>query len=388
MRVDDGAALSARIAGSTTGDRLDCIVWRGDATPVRVGVSAWSLSWDVSRQDAQGQASLTIDDPDGSLSPWGYGDLLAPGGSRLSLTWVPGDDTEPVPLGVWRIRRATPDQSWLLVGGGVRRVPGAAQVQVQADEDAMSTPALCRMDAETVRAATRLGEVRRLLVDVGVAMDAADSIDDKPARPAVYDVDRMDAIVDHLDHLDAVFRAGPDGALQVIPRALGDPVWTIDGGDEGARISLTRDLTDDGIYNAVISEGESATGKQLLGRAYLRAGPLAWGGPAGEIPAFHRSPATTQAGVSQDATSMLATRISGAEAVIEVVCLAHPGIQLHDAVTVIAPTSVGDRPVVGRVTAMTLKSFTGAVPAKSMTLSVTVPLEALAAVAAAVARAR
>ena len=70
---------------------------------------------------------------------------------------------------------------------------------------------------------------------------------------------------------------------------------------------------------------------------------------------------------------------------LPVSCVAHPGIQPWDTVTVSVPTPAGDVDLVGQVSGMTLWSA-GAVPAKRMDLSVRVGLDQLEALATAVRR--
>lgn len=392
MRVVS-ADLDAEVAGTSRGDTLAVSAWRGGALVAgNLAVSAWSLSWDASRE-VQGQATLTISDPDGQLAPWGMGDPLGPGGSRLSLAWVSGTTGIRVPLGMWRIRKARPAEAWLVYGtqSAPIRVSGGASVQVQADEDITASAALCRLDGETVTSgATSYDEVTRLLRDYGaVDLSAAPaSVTVQPSYQA-YPEDRMAAVADLLDMAVATYRVGSDGTLQVIPVAGVGPVWTIQGGESGALVQLERELSDASTYNAATSKGTDPAGAPLVGRAYTTSGPLAWGGPYGRVPMFHQAIATTQAGVDADAATLLTNQVTAGTVDLSITCLAHPGIQLHDLVTVVAPTVVGDTSLVGRVVAMAwsaAQSDAGTTPGKVMVLTVRVSADALAAVAARVAR--
>ena len=196
---------------------------------------------------------------------------------------------------------------------------------------------------------------------------------------------RMDAVEDLLDAVHATCRMGPDGALEVVPvGGVSTPVWTIAGGDAGVLVDLRRSLSDEGVFNAAVSEGETPAGLPLIGRAYVPAGPLEWGGPFGRVPVFHNAVAQTQAGVTADASTLLSNRIAAGEVDLAVACLTHPGVQLHDPVVVVAATTAGDAALVGRVVRMRMSSA-GSIPAKSMTLSVRVKVDDLEAVAARVA---
>lgn len=381
MRVisDD---LDAEVAGTTSRDVIEVHAWRGgELVAASLDVTGWSMSWDAGRA-VQGQATVTVADPDGALAPWGMGDALAPGGSRLQVTWVSGASGIRVPLGWWRIRTADPYEQWRVyhTSGEVRRVPGGGSVTVQADEET-ATIEMDRLDAEVVRGATVLDEVRRLLADICPVVVHGGVTDMAAPASMVYDDSRLDAVTDLLARLGATYRMGPDRALEVVPATGVGPVWTLAGGDEGVLVDVARSLSDDGVYNAAVSSGETTSGHPLVGRAFLDGGPLAYGGPFGHVPIFHRSIATTQAGVVADAQTILANRQAAGEVDLSVTCLTHPGLQLHDLVTVLAPTVAGDEPIVGRVVGMSIRSA-GAVPAKAMSLTVRVPVEALEAIAA------
>lgn len=387
MRVDI-PGLEDEVASTTQGDRLEVTVWRGGqlVVPDPLGVSSWAYDWDADRQ-VQGQSTVTIADPDGSLAPWSMGDPLGPGGSRLQAVFVFGLSGTRVPLGWWRIRSVDPVEEWRVYGSGsgssVIRVPGGGSVTVQADEET-STAVLSRLDAEVVRASTVVAEVRRLLDDVCPVVAHPGVVDAPVPSGYVYDTGRMDGVEDLLGTIQATHRMGADGSLEIVPVTGVGPVWTIAGGESGAQVKTVRSLSDDGVYNAAVSTGEMKDGRPLVGRAYLTTGPLAWGGPFGQVPVFHQAVATTQDGVNADARTVLETSKAAGDVDLVVTCLTHPGIQPHDLVTVLAATVAGEQPLVGRVVGMKMTSASsdaGTTPSKSMTLTVRVTAEALEAVA-------
>lgn len=382
--------LDAEVLGTTTGDRLEVVAWRGGMQMTDVlDVSQWSMGWSGDRQ-VQGQATVVVADPDGTLGPWGMGDALAPGGSRLQVAWVSGLSGLRVPLGWWRIRRPDPVEEWRVYGQGAsaRLVPSGGAVTVRADEmTAVAT--MSGLDAEVVPSgATVLAEVRRLLSDI-CAVTTHPNVGDAPVPGSfTYGDGRMDAVTDLLGMVRAAHRMGPDGTLEVVPVAGVGPVWTIAGGEQGALVRTARSLSDDGVFNAAISSGETPDGAPLIGRAYTIAGPLAWGGPFGKIPTRHRAIATTQSGVDADARTVLETATSSGTVDLAVTCLTHPGIQMHDRVVVLAATTAGEQPIEGRVVGMSMQSISGqgSTPSKSMSLTVRVSTQALEAIAARVRR--
>lgn len=386
------ADLDAEVASSSQGDELEVSVWRDGALRVRsLALESWSLGWDTSR-DVQGQASFVAADPDGTLSPWGMGDPLAPGGSLLQVTWRSGSTGIRVPLGWWRIRKSVPTETWLVYGTsrGPVRVSGGSKVSIAADEAVMASASLCKIDGETIPAgATVYADLQRLVRDYGAVDTSLAPVDVTIPANFVYSESRTTAFGDELDMISAVHRAGADGSVQIVPMAGVGPVWTIQGNAGGALVGLGRQLSDEGTYNGVTSTGTATDGTPLVGRATLGTGPLAFGGPFGKVTMRHQAIAATQSGVNQDAATLMTQQSTTGTIDLPVTCLAHPGIQPHDLVTVVAPTIAGDIPLVGRVVAMawaSSQSDKGMAPSKSMQLTVRVPVDTLEAVAAQVRR--
>lgn len=268
--------------------------------------------------------------------------------------------------------------------GAVLRLPGGGQVEVSADEET-ATAILNRLDAEVATSPTVLAEVTRLLRDVCPVVVHGAVVDGNVPAALVYGDSRMDAVEDLLTVIRSTHRMNGDGALEVVPDAGVGPVWALAGGDEGVLVGLERALSDESIYNAVVSSNETETGLPIVGRAYLDYGPLAWGGPFGKVPLFRQAIGTTTPAMVADARTTLANRQASGEVDLAVSCLAHPGVQPHDRVTILAPTRAGDAPVTGRVVGMSLRSA-DATPAKSMGLTVRVSTDALEAIAARVRR--
>lgn len=395
MRILDPTFMGESL-GTTSGDELRVVAVRGGITyPSTLQLLAWSMEWDATRP-VQGHASLTAADPTGVLAPWGMGDALAPGGSRLVITWVSGTSGTEVPLGRWRIRTADPVEVWRVMSGSdgsVHRLPGGGRVTVDVDEET-ATIVLERLDGEVVPVgATCLGEVTRLLEDI-CAVTVHDDVSDRDVPTSVtYGESRMDAVEDLLTAVGATHRMTPDGSLEVVPEAGVPTGWVVAGGDGGALIRLGRTLTDQGVYNAVIAEGSTPDGEPLIGRAYHHVGPLRYGtgsdAPFGRVPMMHRTIAQTPSGVQQSAQTLMANRAAGGEVDLAVTCLTNPAVQPHDLITLVAATTAGDQPLTGRVVGMRItaaSSEDGTTPAKAMSLVVRVSTQALEAVAARVRR--
>jgi len=376
--------VAAEIAGTTIGDRLIVTAWRGgNLVAGPLNLVAWTMDWDATRS-VQGQATFTIADPDGLLAPWALTDPLAPAGTRLHVEYELGISGTRIPLGVWRIRKADPQETWRTYRHGDQRlrIIGGGQITLTADEETCSL-LMDRLDpgARVPKENRPLSEVAYLASEY-LATSLAPGVTDTKAIPPslVYEEDRLGAIEDLLQIAGCAHRMTGEGNLEILPEIGTNTGWIIDGGEEGALINLTRSLSDEGLYNAAISTGTGPDQTPLLGRAYLTSGPLTRGGPFGTVPIFHQGIATDQPGITRDAETLLSNRQTKGEVELQIECLAHPAIQPHDLVTIVAATTAGESPIKGRVVTMSLVSANteaGPVPAKRMNLTVKVNRDAL-----------
>ena len=381
MRISS-TLFDAEVAGTSSGDRLIAQAWRaGKPVSDELDIIDFSISWSAADNVAiQGQATLEIADPDGDLAPWAPADSLGPGGSRLHLAWVSGLSGVRIPLGIWLIRRTRAREAWrshTYPGGRTVRLPLGGTLTVEADEDPWASIATQRLDSDPL---PDFGSAHfllsRALVNI-CAVSIAGVPDHMAGTAFTFSTDRSAAVREILGRLQAVARAMPCGTLEVLPLTPRPPVWTLAGGNEGVLVNLERELSDTNLFNSVTVESLAAPG--LVNRQYIEHGDLAWGGPFGRRPLFVRSLGETPAQVEHDAHSALAAHSATGDTDIPVTCLAHPGIQLHDFVTVMAPSARGDESLVGRVVGMRLSSASGT-PSKTMELVVRVPSAALQAI--------
>ena len=375
------------VASPSGGDRLCAVAYYdGVATTGLLEAATWSIDWAACRS-VQGQASLVIADPDGDLAPIGLDDRLAVGGARLHLVYEFGSTRTRVNLGMWRIRKTAPATRWQWRRLGDRLVwlPAGGTITVHADEETASVD-MHRLDY-TERTSTQgsaLTEVAHLLAAHMRIRTDPGVVDATLGTSIEYDDNRLDAVEQMLARVHATHRMGPDGVLEVVP-AVGVPcTWSIVTGEGGAYVTSAYTMTDERLANAMHSRNELTDVEppvELLGSAFTQDGPLRWGGPFGRVPAFRSAIATTQPGVQADAETGLATLSVRGDVEMTVEALTNPALQLHDVVTLTPPSRFDAEPLTGRVTRMALRglsSAAGAVPAKSMTITVAVPTAQLA----------
>jgi hypothetical protein len=350
--------LAEILTGSRSGDRLVVRSWYdGQNTVAELPVSAWSLSWDGTRQ-VQGQLSLKVADSDGALAPWGVEEPLGVGGSRLQCVYVSGG--ESLDLGWYRITRSAPAESWTVHSTAGVWVSVGAEIPVQADDlTVLAVASKFLVPEQPASGATVLGEVRRLLDGIVPVTVAAGVSDRAVPSTVVYDRERMDAVEDLLETVNAAHRMTGDGILEVYPRAQTASVATLAGGPGGVLVNVAREQSVDDLFNAAVSEGTVSSDGQsyaVVGRAFEQSGPLRWNGPHGQWPVFRQSPLiTTQAQADADARTFLANRVSTRSVLLDVTCLPNPALQIGDRVTIAQPISGGqETPLSGLVESMRL----------------------------------
>lgn len=383
--------IARALTGSQSRVRLVADVWRGGqllTTDGPLPVESWQVGWDGTRQ-VQGQASLTVADGDGSLAPWAYDDMLGAGGSRLYLRYLMPQvgPTAEVPLGWFRIVAPDTDETWRFHARGQAWVSTGATIRVDAQELTWQAKEETFLAPQApAPGATVFGELRRLLDGV-MPLGSTVGLTDR-AVPAglAYSLDRMDAVEDLAASVGAVHRMSEWGLLDLVPQDPGAAVWTIgpsDDDEQGVLIDVSRSQNAGDIKNAAVVEGATAGGVQIVGRAFEGTGPLRFGGPHGRIPERMSTPLMdTQAKADAAAASRLRSTIHGRRAVLPVTCLPHPGLQVHDVVTLETPA--GD--LFGPVQTVTLSG--GADGVRPMKLGVSVDAEQLVALAGRLRRER
>lgn len=363
MRPISSTMLDA-IAGSAPDARVTAAAWYdGILREPELPISTWSATWNGADNTLiQGQASVTVADPTGRLAPWGFDEPLSAAGSRLLLTFRCGD--EAVDLGWFTVADNQPTEQWRLVASKLTWVSGGASIPV-----GLSDLTLLVQDSGFIApeapptAATVLSEVRRLLTGICPVIVADGVTDAGVPSTIVYKDDRLAAVQDLVRAINCRYRMTGNGSLEVYPLTQSAPVWTIQGGDGGALVSLNRRQTRADLINGVVSTSNDPS-VEIRALATVTAGPLRWDGPFGRKIARHNAIATTQEGVEADANTYLNNTAVLKTLPLTVLCKPHPGIQIGDWVRVAQPTINGAAyPLDGLVTAVQLKgSATGVDP--------------------------
>lgn len=368
MRTLSAGMLDA-LGGSVPDARLTVAAWYdGILREPELPVSTWSVNWDGADNTlVQGKASITVADPTGRLAPWGFDEPLSAAGSRLLLTFRCG--VEAVDLGWFTVSDSAPTEQWRIVGPALQWISGGASIPVQADDLTLLVSDSGFLAPEAPPSgATVVSEIRRLLTGICPVVIAAGVTDVSVPASIVYKDDRLAAVQDLARAVQARYRMTGDGSLEVYPLTKTAPVWTIQGGDGGALVSLNRKQARADLINGVVSTSSDPS-LEIQALETIEAGPLRWDGPFGRKFARHNAIATTLDGVQADARTYLADTATLKTVSLTVLCKPHPGIQLGDWVRVAQPTINGAAyPLDGIVTNVQLKGSTSGVEPMQITV--------------------
>lgn len=253
--------------------------------------------------DIRSTVALTVDGTD--AFPTAAGSPLAPYGNELFVRRgiaFGGGAVEWVSLGYFRINSAEQDEA----PNGPIRLAG---------QDRMGGIVKARLVAPVQFAATdTYGEVvEQLVTEVypAAVIEWDDTAETDPlARSVIAEEDRFAFLAELVTGLGKIWYWDHRGHLVIknVPDP-GDPVWDADSGENGVLIDMGREISDEGVYNAVVVTGEAVdTNEPPSAVAYddNPDSPTYWHGDFGKVPKFYTSSfITTEAQAQTTANAML-----------------------------------------------------------------------------------
>lgn len=213
-----------------------------------------------------------------SVTPQAIGDALSPFGSELQLFSVitVGSTLESrVPMGVFPITNvpSAMDEDmvfrgeWITVGSTVKIEFKDHMAKVDRD----------RFDVPTApsKLTSVWGEVSRI-ADMSIVQGVADA---PITRSVMYQENRLEAIRDLLELLDAVPHMTSFGALSARPNVWPAPVARLTRADPtraitGQVVSVGRSMGTSKVYNRVAFRGKADNQQKILASAEITSGPL------------------------------------------------------------------------------------------------------------------
>jgi hypothetical protein len=244
---------------------------------------------------------------------------------------------ERVPLGIYRLQVVEQGEA----PDGPLRVTGL---------DRMTAIGESRFLAPVTYPATALvgtvvnDLVQAVLPSAVIQWDDATNVE-QLGRKLLDDEDRFKVLNDLVTSLGKIWYFDYRGILVIKdPPSPAAVVFNVSAGRDGVLTSLSRSLSRDEVYNAVVATGEGMDGvPPAYGVAYDldQRSPTYWNGPYGKVPRFYSSPKlTTNARAVKAAKSML-TRTTGLPYSVGLGAVPNPALEPYDAVTVTYPPERG-----------------------------------------------
>jgi hypothetical protein len=161
---------------------------------------------------------------------------------------------------------------------------------------------------------------------------------DAIARSLIAEEDRFGFLNDMITALGKIWYFDYRGVLVIkdVPDAE-DSVWEVNSGEDGVLVGLSRDLSRDGVYNAVVATGEAldaTTPSRAIALDNNPNSPTYWYGSFGKVPRFYSSPfITTNAQALSAAKSILKQNL-GLPYSVDFNVITNPALEAWDSVTV------------------------------------------------------
>lgn len=166
--------------------------------------------------------------------------------------------------------------------------------------------------------------------------------DDTVNRTIIAEDDRLGTLLDLLKSLGKIGYWDHRGifVIKTPPDVSGAASWTIDAGQNGVLVEMSRGLTREGVYNAVVATGESSdTTAPARAVAYdlNPASPTYYNGSFGKVPRFYTSPFITTNTQAQTAADALLRQQLGLPYQVELSSIPNPALEPYDVLEVAYP---------------------------------------------------
>lgn len=275
--------------------------------------------------------SLTVDGT--GAFPTAASDLLAPYGNEVFVRRgiaYGGGSVEWVSLGYFRIKGVEQDEA----PDGPIRIAG---------QDRMAGIVAARLVAPVQFAATDTygAVVDQLVTEVypAAVINWDDTTDTDPlGRSLIAEEDRFQFLDDLVTGLGKIWYFDHRGELAIkdLPDP-GAPVWDVDSGIGGVLLDLGREISDEGVYNAVVVTGEAldtTTPPSAVAYDNNPDSPTYWNGDFGKVPRFYTSSFITTTAQAQTTANALLRGNLGVPYNVDFQAIVNPALEPWDPVVV------------------------------------------------------
>lgn len=300
-----------------------------------------SVSIDAARRRS---FNISLADPDGDWTPVGPGDVLFPNRLlRIERGIVIAGVPELVSLGVFLIDRPV---TTVTAAGARVEISGQDRVKL-ALKSRFTVPT-------TFEAGRPIGDVVRAIAQAAGMGSTLYRLDDQGKTLAAdrtfdTDADRWASLVALATDYALEAYVDADGYLVLAPAVTESTMpassWTFERGADAIMLGITKDLTDDRLYNHVRVSGESSDQPPLaaeardLNPASSAYNPPDGSGPIGDRLYTYSSPGIRSFEQAADVAAALLPTVALIEEAISVPSVVHPALEVGDAVVIDEPQS-------------------------------------------------
>lgn len=156
-------------------------------------------------------------------------------------------------------------------------------------------------------------------------------------RSSIWERDRDKAALDLAKAIGVDVYFNPTGGAEtrLVPTIDATKAWNVGGGDGGVFIGARKGTSQDRTYNAVVVEGEDASGNvavRAVSTITNGASSLLFGGSFSQKPRYFRSSLITSQAQAQSTADSMLLRVSGVAKEIEIDSFVNPALEAGDTV--------------------------------------------------------
>lgn len=297
-----------------------------------VGTLLDVLDGDV-EMDASADVRATLDITVRGTFPTSATDLLVPYGNEIFVRRGIGlgnGGVEWVSLGYYRInsveQQDAPNGSIRLAGSD--RMGGIVKARLVAPKQYAAT---------ATYGAVVTGLVQEVYPWATIEWD--DGTDSNTlGRVLVADQERFSFLNDLVTGVGKIWFWDYRGVLVIkdAPDAS-ETVWEVDSGENGVLVTLSRDISDEDVYNAVVASGDALDDKppsSAVAYDNNAISPTYWNGAFGKVPRFYSSPFITTKAQAQSAANSLLKQTLGLPYNVQFGSIVNPALEPYDPVLV------------------------------------------------------
>ncbi|MBF8189127.1 DUF5047 domain-containing protein [Nonomuraea sp. K274] len=312
----------------------------GEAIPILAGDVLMDASSDIRATLDMTTVGEWPDKPHSLLAPYGN-EIFVERGIRYG-----SGDVEYVPLGYFRIYAPEQDEA----------PHGSIRISAK---DRMSGIVDARLFyPRQFTSGTSLGDifldlVREVYPDAVIEWDD-DTNEESLTRSQIAEEDRYAFLRDLVTSYGKVMFFDHRGVLVIkTPPASKVPVFTVNHGRDGVLVSVSRQLTREGVYNAVVAMGEAADTEEPVRAVVVDSNansPTYFYGNFGKVPRFYVSPfITTSVQAISAATSILSKEL-GLPYNVDFTAVPNPALEPLDPVKITFPKGRAEVHIIERIT--------------------------------------